>query len=403
MTTLRVLLANAPSQERAEAWALFDAQGRLVREGRAVPAAWPAAARREAVLGAGAVRIAELKLPPMSQDRVAAAAAYALEDQLAAPAQDQHIAVSAPQGDGRVHAFVAARALVASLAVQFSRVVPEPVLAPLPPSSHWRWFASGAPGGFVRKPDGGAFAVSAPTADGALPAELTWALAYALRSGAPVKLVEVAFACDDDTLARYAATAGIPFRRTEPWRWSDAAPTVFATATDLLQQEFARVPHRTARGGLRAFKAPAIVAIAAVGLHVAATIGHWAWLRVDEWRTSRAIAAVARSAGIDAADGDSAAALLARRHAGARHGAGLAAPEDALPLLASVAPALARLPERTLKTAIYADGHWTFDFGKLDAADAIELEHRIKASGLTALQATTAAGVRMRVTRALGS
>lgn len=403
MTTLRVLLTSAPSPERALPWALFDAQGRVTREGRDVPAQWPTAARREAVLSGSAVRIAALKLPPMSQDRVGAAAAYALEDQLAGPAHDQHIAVSDLQRDGRVQVFVASRALVASLSALFSRVVAEPALAPPPPSSHWRWFASSAAGGFVRKPDGSAFAVSATTADADLPTELTWSLAHAARSGAPVKAVEVAFACDDAALARNATTTSVPFHRTPPWRWVDAAPTAFAATTDLLQHESARLPRRTTRASIRSFKTPAIVAIAAVGLHVAATLGHWAWLRVDEWRTGRAIAAVAYTAGIDATAGDSAASLLARRHARARHGTGLAAPDDALPLLASIAPALARLPDRALKTAIYADGHWTFEFGKLDAADAIGFEQRIKASGLTALQAMTAAGMRMRVTRALGS
>ncbi|MGI8896556.1 MAG: type II secretion system protein GspL [Casimicrobiaceae bacterium] len=401
MTTLRVLLANAPSSERAEPWALFDAQGRVVREGRAVPAAWPAAARREAVLSASAVRIAELRLPPMSPDRVAAAAAYALEDQLAGPAHDQHIAVSDLRRDGRAQAFVASRALVASLASQFSRVVAEPALAPPPPPSHWGWFASGATGGFVRKPDGSAFSVRAANADDDPPAELTWSLAHAVRSGTPVKAVEVAFAFDAAALARYAATTGVPFQRTQPWRWVDTAATVFAATTDLLQHEFARLPRRTARASIRAFKTPAIVAIAALGLHVIATLGHWAWLRIDEWRTAQAIAAVAHAAGIGAAEGDSAAALLARRHTGARHRAGLAAPGDALPLLATIAPALAALPERALKTAVYADDHWTFEFGKLDATEVIELERRIKASGLNALQATTAAGMRMRVTPAL--
>ncbi|MBA3504558.1 MAG: hypothetical protein H0T80_02110 [Betaproteobacteria bacterium] len=401
MTTLRVLLADAPSSERPEPWALFDAQGRVIREGRAVPASWPAAARREAVLSASAVRIVELKLPPMSQDRVGAAAAYALEDQLAGPAHDQHIAVSDLGRDGRVQAFVASRALVASLASQFSRVVAESALAPPPPLSHWRWFASGAPGGFVRKADGSAFAVSAATADADLPAELTWSLAHAMRSGAPVKAIEAAFACDDATLARCAATTGVPFHRIEPWRWVDTTPTAFAATTDLLQHEFGRLPRRTAQANIRALKTPAIVAIAALGLHVVATLSQWAWLRVDEWRTARAIATVALAAGIDAAESDAAALLLTRRHVAARHRAGLAAPSDALPLLATIAPALAALPERALKIAVYADGHWTFEFGKLDATDAVELERRIKASGLTALQATTAAGMRMRVTPAL--
>ena len=98
-------------------------------------------------------------LPPLPPDRVAAAAAFALEDQLAGPAEEQHIAVS-PQrrrrygrGDRRQ-----AAAWSPTSPSQFDRILAEPALAPRPPPRHWRWYASGAGGGFVRKPDGSAFA-----------------------------------------------------------------------------------------------------------------------------------------------------------------------------------------------------------------------------------------------------
>ena len=69
MTTLRVLLSAAPSPARADAWAMFDGDGRCVRRGRNVPAEWPAADAREAVLAAELVRIVALTLPPLNGAR----------------------------------------------------------------------------------------------------------------------------------------------------------------------------------------------------------------------------------------------------------------------------------------------------------------------------------------------
>ena len=106
MSTLRVLLKSAPESGRADAWALFDDNERILQSGRSERGAWPAAERKEAVLAAACVRIVGLALPPMPADRVAAAVAFALEDQLAGPANEQHIAVSTQLADGTVEAIV---------------------------------------------------------------------------------------------------------------------------------------------------------------------------------------------------------------------------------------------------------------------------------------------------------
>ena len=118
MTTLRVLLAAAPASTQAEAWALFDAGGRRVRRGRDVPSAWPAAERCEAVLAADLVRVVALELPPMPPSRLVAAAAFALEDQLATTEEPPSIAVTPQRADGTVLATVAPRSIVAAAASQ---------------------------------------------------------------------------------------------------------------------------------------------------------------------------------------------------------------------------------------------------------------------------------------------
>ncbi len=143
--------------------------------------------------------------------------------------------------------------------------------------------------------------------------------------------------------------------------------------------------------------------MAAVALHVAATLVQWTWLRFDSWRTSRAIVAVAADAGAgEHADAESAAAALARKFGDARHRAGLAAPADALPLLARAAPALAMLPTGAFKTATYTPATWTLDLAKVDGNALAELDRRLTTAGLATLQANTSAGARLRVTLAPG-
>jgi hypothetical protein len=213
MTVLRVVLTAAPSPARDDPWALFDEQGRALQSGRGTPDAWPAADRREAVLAAASVRLAAVTLPPMPPDRVAAAAAFALEDQLAGPAHEAHLVASPRRRDGSVDVAVTQRALIPPLAREFTRVVAEPSLAPVPPAGTWRWYPSAGEGGFVRRPDGSAFAVSTPDATGPVPAELALALRAASRAGAAPPRVDVVFACTDAQVAEWSRHCGTAFTR----------------------------------------------------------------------------------------------------------------------------------------------------------------------------------------------
>ena len=73
------------------------------------------------------------------------------------------------------------------------------------------------------------------------------------------------------------------------------------------------------------------------------------------------------------------------------------APDDALPLLARAAPALRTLPAGVVKSASYADGHWTLDLARTDATAMAELDTRLKVAGVPALFAASAAGARVRL------
>lgn len=420
MSILRVLVTAAPGAAHGVPWALYDDQGRLVRSGAGPVASWPGAVRREAVLAASVVRIVRIVLPPMPADRVAAAAAYALEDRLAGPAQAQHLVTSMRQRDGNVDVAIAARDLFAPLARDFARVVAEPAVAPTPPARAWRWYASAAGDTFIRRADGSAFAVPSPREAAPLPPELILAIAHAARTPPGPARIEVAFPATDAALAAWSEQAGIAFERSAPWRWDQDA-NALAAATDLLQGDFARTPKPAPARVGRAFRVAGGIAVAAVLLHVAATFAQWAALRFESWQVQRAIVAAARDAGAgdagarnagadnagassaDMSDAGAAAVALRNRFVRARQGAGRPAPGDALPLLARAAPSLSHLPAGTLKSATYAAGTWTLDLARLDPAIAARLDSGLAGAGIATLAAPNASGIRMRLSPAPGT
>ena len=401
MTTLRIRLAQAPSPERAEAWALYDASDACVRTGHDRPGAWPNADVVEVVLAASQLRIASVKLPPLPPSRVAGAAKFALEDQLAGSPDAHHHAVSVQAPDGRVRVAVVARALVESVVASvrgISRIVAESDLARS--LTGWRWCVGEQDdGGFVCHPDGSAFPVGAPHREGSLPAELALALAQALRGGATPSPVRVDAACTDEALARWQKEATYPFVRGTPWKWQAAPATAFKAAIDLMPvvpDAQSAVSRRSLR---RAFASALFLIGAAVILQIVATLGDWTSLRIDRWRAAREwaeLAALAGAAPEGAATPAAAREVIARRYADARHRQGLAAPDDALPLLARAAPALTALPAMSVKSAIYADRHWTLDLARADAAAINDLDLRMRAARVPALVAASAAGVRLR-------
>jgi len=401
MSVLRVVLEAVPLPARAAAWALFDAHGHRLRSGHGVPSTWPDAARREGVLTASRVRLASLQLPPMPADRVGAAAAFALEDVFARPASEQQLHVSARDAHGRVMATVTDRALVDALSRDFARLVAEPALAPLPKAGRWLWLPSAAADTFIRQPDGAAFPVSHPRDAMTLPTELTLPLTQPGAGFARPDAVDVAFAVTDAQLDAWSAATRVPFARGEPWHWDGDG------------QQFARVPDLVPQATNGAMDAPsaarrtwrwagAIAAMAIVGVAMA-TIVEWSWLRIDHWRTQRAIVAVATDAGVTGVtEPDAAATALARRWADARHKVARPVPGDAMPLLARAAPALGALPAGALKSATFSPGQWTFELGVMPPAAVTAFELQLANRGLLSLAATNASGTRLRATLAPG-
>ena len=394
MRTLRVLLPAAPEPERADAWALYDDRGRMIEHGRDVPARWPSADRREAVIDAEAVRIVALALPPLPRDRLVAAATFAIEERIATPGDASVVVVGERDAQGQVEVIVVARdVLEATFAssLGFVRAIAEPQLAL--PVQGWRWCERDA-GGFVRTASGEAFAISRSPAD-AIPIELAVALAQATREGRAPAQVFVERAMNVD-VATWTQDTGVAFVEGEPWRWEAAPARAFDVAVDLFAP-LRRAREPAASRTRSRLATAAAMAMLALALHVAATVGTWAWQRYSLAEARSTLAAIARDAGANGANAESAVASLDRLHADARHRAGLAATDDAMPMLARAAPALAALPPDTVRTATWTGGAWTIEIKPVDEPALAALSQRLAAAGLVALHARTQAGIRLRL------
>lgn len=407
-TTLRVFVDQPPDAGREMAWALFDAAGRRISGGSSRPAEWPAAERKEAVVAARNGRIVTLAMPPVPPGRAEAAARFALEDQLADAPDDSHVALSYEAGNNRLRVAIVATSWMAAFVaasercgMAWDRAVLEGDLA-VAPARGWRWCANSvAQAGFVRTHGGATVAVGPAHAD-APPAELALALAIARGDTDAPQTVRVdAEGTRPPLLERARALTGVEFVAGTPWRWADAAPGAFAGAIDLLTGPFGANAARPVLNIGRLLRPALWILALAVGIHVAATLGQWLWLRWEMASVGGELTALARTAvpdfAADAAAGTSPVVALARRDRELKHRAGLVAADDFLPLLARAAPALAALPAGAIRSLSYSDGHLLFDLQKIEPSLPTSLQHELQRAGLVALAAPTATGARLRV------
>ena len=402
MTTLRVLLDAAPAAERAADWALFGANGRLVRTGRGRPSEWPARDRIEAVVAAACGRLVTLTLPPLPVPRVAAAAGFALEEQLAGAPEDSHAAFGPQSADGTVRGAVLAaswlRAFTAGserAGIRWDRIVLESDLARAP-ASGWCWCArSTDDAGFVVTDRGTSIGVGAAR-DAGVPAELALAITAASQHAPRVVRVDIG-GISPERLAQAKVETGAAFSAGAPWRWFEANPQAFASAVDLKTTSVDAASSPSRSSVIRLFRPAVAIAALALGIHILATLGQWLWLQWQMHAVQRDLVALAQGVAPDAAMSMPPLQALARRDAELRHRAGLSARDDLLPLLARAAPALSMLPPGAVRSLRYADGHVVLELQKSDAAQIARVQRELQGRGLTAIAAPTTAGARLRL------
>jgi hypothetical protein len=219
-------------------------------------------------------------------------------------------------------------------------------------------------------------------------------LLQAAREGRAPAQVVVDRAVGSDALADWTRSTGVTFAAGSPWQWDRAPAAAYADAIDLLTG--LRRDDMPPVEAPRLTRALALLGIA-LGVHVLATLGTWGFTHTRFANVQRDLVPIAQAAGAAAATPQTAAADIVRVHADARHRAGLAAPQDAMPVLARAAPALAALPTGALRTATWSAGAWTVDIAPLDDATLDAFVARLAGVGLSALHARTSSGVRARI------
>ncbi|MEP7083571.1 MAG: type II secretion system protein GspL, partial [Betaproteobacteria bacterium] len=329
----------------------------------------PRAARVEAIVPAARMRTLNVMVPPTPAPKLAAVVRFALEDQLAGDVDAQHIVIAAQREREAIVHIIDRRWLTDTLAqlaragMRPARIAAESDLAPRAPLAlaTWIWRDDG---GFLLEPSGRVSVLD--QSDDALPSGLL----LVLRAGGARERADVppriVVRGPDQLSARggaWSRAAGIDFVLEPEWSWLDSPPATVAAAPNLLTPDLE--PGQLA---LRAASRPRLLRVvagwlvAALVLHAGASAADWAMLTWRSAQVERETLQLIRD-GAPALTGDPYPAWR-KHYAGARHRAGKAAPDDALPLLAEAAAGLSNLPPAALRVISFEAGQLTLDFDR---------------------------------------
>jgi general secretion pathway protein L len=357
----------------------------------------PAADRVVCIVPAANMRTLALQLPPTPREKQRAVVRFALEEQLAGDVDAQHVVIARESGRGVVvHAIDRGwlRALIGVLAGRGLRpaaIIAESDLAPHRDGERtWIWHEDG---GFLIDMDGRVSILDRGT--DALPSGLLLALRNAAEPAPVVVHGPASLAANVDG---WRHATGAVFEPAPEWSWRDADAAALRGAVNLLTPELETDPVAARAPRMTWLRRAAWWAGAALLLHAGASIADWA---VFKWRVAqleRETQELIRTAApqVGAADAD---AGWRRAFAAARHRQGRAAPDDALPMLADAALGLSDIQSGALRVINYEAGQLTLDFAKPAAPAIATASPAWIGRGLSVLQAETAGGVRVRLTR----
>ncbi|MBI3148666.1 MAG: hypothetical protein HYZ17_09170 [Betaproteobacteria bacterium] len=379
-------------------WVLRAGDGAPLAEGLDEPASWPVATRYFGIIGAARARVLRLALPALPEAKFRAALGFAVETRIAGDPSLQHIVAGEREADGKRRVVVIEEAWLKQACAQLAASgIGAPTLVaegelPAAPDAAWWWFRA-APGGFVLMGDD-LLPLDDANPQPAPPAALLLALERSGKLRPARLLVAGALPTPEQELA-WARGLGLAIESVSGWSWRNLPEARYgevlalalpARPASLVAQQ--ATPWRTWRLATWLF-------LAALGLQISATVIDYARLR---WRVAsleREAGALLRErfSGVEAKP--TVFAAFRAQYARARHGAGLAAAQDALPLLARATPALALLGESALRQAHYASGRWTLDLAPQEPALRQRLATALALAGLQVLDAEQGGGLRV--------
>ncbi len=401
MNTLRFRLDEtfAPDKLACD-WVLLDSLNAPLAKGRSRPNEWPAADAWIGIVASARARVLRLALPELPTQKFAATLAYAVETRIAGEPQQQHLFAGRRDADGKRPVVVIERAwleaalgALATAGVLPSRLVAEGEL-PERPLDAW-WWQRATAGGFVLLSED-----ALPLDDASAAPDLPTALVLALeRSGAarPARLLIAGTEPTPEQQLAWARTLGLAIEYRPGWDWRELPAARFDTACDLHRLPAEGEGQKESDEPSRLWRQAAILFAFAAAVHLGATALDFArlsWRAAQLEKEARQLVpgGLTQPAGIPAS-----AAAFRRLYAAARHAAGLPAAQDALPLLARAAPALAPLGEDALRHAHFASGKWTLDLPPLDGSRRQALGAALSRAGLYAIYAEQNDGLRILI------
>lgn len=382
-------------------WVLRDNRGALLRRGEDKLSTLPAAGQLVGVLAQDQVAIRPVSLPPGRRARAPIALANAMEPFLLSEPAANHVLVLGEHGSYTLLAAIARDWLAATLSALGqvkrppARLIVESALLERAPG---RWTAvCRADGGFLVTDDGQTIALDAAH-DGGVPEGLRWAR-NAAESAAPALLRVYHDAATPIDRRAWQSALGMAVEDAGAWDWARAtgAEAGFRpeAATDVLA-ELDR-GHSATRPRLRRWRVPLVLAAAVLGVHVGASVIHWAMGSAERAALRAEMNAVFRKS-VSASEPLVDPVLQTRRALGAaQRAAGQYAPDDFMTLLGRVAAESAGTPPLALRAIHYAGGTLSLEWHDLPAASVERMAEQLRARGLRVELSGAAPQMRMSV------
>lgn len=365
------LLRLFPSTPGHFDWALSE-NGRLLGSGESLPA--PAFDESELIIPAGKVLLTRCKLPRAGKKRLVAMAAFALEEQLIADPEKNHIAFGATDSDGSTSlAAIDAEWLkktlqtLAAAGIRPARALPEMLLPAVADNAwHLSWKADG---GFLRTGEYSGLALDAHSLEPPL------ALKLALAENPPER-IEFQPCAQGPDFAKWSASLGMPMQAGEKF---DAKTSPASCRLDLLQGAFSS-------SGEKFDWQPTMAALSMLALALAlqffANIYQWAHLAGERKQLNREMENIFRQTFPEANAVTDAPLQMQRKLDELRQATGADAAGDFLPLLSPLSKELGALPHNSLKSMEYSAQKLDFTVAQPSNDAARQLQSRLQSSHL---------------------
>lgn len=388
MTTLRIFINQAthtpPDTLVKNAWALFDGQGRVMRQGEDLLSNLPIADHTELILPAEWVSLVPSTLPAGNRKRIQEALPYLIEEHIIANPEQVHVVIA--HSNSSAHAILASvdkqtlskqLAVMQSKHIEVTRALPATLCTPSP-SHAWHWVIDTTTS-FLRTGEYTGFALAFEEATSP-PVALTLAIAQAREAQQAPNEINI-YGHQNQAISQFSEAwseqlgVNITLNKQD---WKTSAPN---DGMNFLQGAFA--PKHKAWAWIQQAK-PGLMMLA--GVLLVSLIGScldWAHHAFEKRRLDQAMHALFLSTFPDAGNVVNAPLQMQRKLAEMQHANGDANSKDFLPILAHVSQHVGALS--ALNAMHYQEGLLSLEMHAANQNAANALAQKIVVPGRIAV------------------